>query len=58
MLYHFNINTCIVTSVLGVSNTLTRRVTLRLQLVYIESLEESLLNTVDAKNFKDFFQIF
>ena len=26
--------------------------------IYIESLEESLLNTVDAKNFKDFFQIF
>ena len=35
MLYYFDINTCIVTTVSGVSNTLTRRATLRLQLVYI-----------------------
>ena len=33
MLYHFVINTCIVTTVSGVSNTLTWRATLRLQLV-------------------------
>ena len=35
MLYYFDINTCIVTTVSGVSNTLTRRATLRLQLVPI-----------------------
>ena len=35
MLYYFDINTCIVTTVSGVSDTLTRRATLRLQLVYI-----------------------
>ena len=28
MLYYFDINTCIVTTVSGVSNTLTRRATL------------------------------
>ena len=33
MLYYFDINTCIVTTVSSVSNTLTRRATLRLQLV-------------------------
>ena len=35
MRYYFDINTCIVTTVSGVSDTLTRRATLRLQLVYI-----------------------
>ena len=34
MLYYFDINTCIVTTVSGVSDTLTRRATLRLQLVH------------------------
>ena len=34
MLYYFDINACIVTTVSGVSDTLTRRATLRLQLVY------------------------
>ena len=33
MLYYFDINTCIVTTVSGVSNILMRRATLRLQLV-------------------------
>ena len=35
MLYYFAINTCIVTTVSGVSDTLARRATMRLQLVYI-----------------------
>ena len=34
MLYYFDINTCSVTTVSDVSDTLTRRATLRLQLVY------------------------
>ena len=34
MLYYFELNTCIVTTVSGVSNTLTRCATLRLQLFY------------------------
>ena len=33
MLHHFDINTCIVTTVSAVRNTLSRRATLRLQLV-------------------------
>ena len=35
MLYYFDINTCIITTISAVSKTLTRRATLRLQLVYI-----------------------
>ena len=35
MLYYFDLNACIVTTVSGVSNTLTRRATLRFQLVLI-----------------------
>ena len=35
MLYYLDINTRILTTVSGVSDTLTRRATLRLQLVYI-----------------------
>ena len=36
MLYYFNINTCIIATISGVSNTLTRRATLRFQLIYIK----------------------
>ena len=35
MLYYFDINTCIVTTVSGISDTVTRRATLRLQLVIV-----------------------
>ena len=43
MLYYFGINECIVTTVRGVSDTITRRATLPLQLVIIEL--RILLNT-------------
>ena len=42
MLYYFDINTCIVTTVSGVSDTLTRRATLHLQLGFQYTSELSL----------------
>ena len=47
MLYYFAINTCIVTTVSGVSDTLARRATLRLQLVYISRGSQS--NAIDVR---------
>ena len=38
MRYYFDINICIVTTVSGASDTLTRRATLRLQLVLLKDL--------------------
>ena len=51
MLYNFDIDTWIVTTVSGVSDTLTRRATLRLQLVNIIKLED------DIKQFTLFLDI-
>ena len=51
MLYYFDINTCIVTTVSGVSNTLTRHATLRLQLVWHKSSTTKLnINRIIIKN--------
>ena len=44
MRYYFDINTCIVTTVSGVSDTLMRHVTLCLQLVYIKNFVSILLS--------------
>ena len=50
MRYYFDINTCIVTTVSGISDTLTRRATLPLQLVYIYMIKFYVSSWLKAYN--------